>query len=114
MGLVAGEIFPARPSGDPKSLEGKKKKSCVSLTHGLRDPAEGLGGRPRWFALHRGFLPSSFFFSFLSSLVENQLLLGVNFFCAFFSFYVRCQLVSSGQKTQPFCHNRTEVILNKL
>jgi hypothetical protein len=76
MGLVGGEILPARPNGDPKSPEGKKKKKkpWVSQTHGRRDPAEGLGGQPGRSALHHGFLPSSFFFSFLSSLVENQLL----------------------------------------
>jgi hypothetical protein len=77
MRLVAGEILPARPNGDPKSPEGKKKKKkkpWVSQTHSQRDLAEGLDGRPGWSTLHRGFLPSSFFFSFLSSLVENQLL----------------------------------------
>jgi hypothetical protein len=52
----------------------------------------GINGRLGWSALHRGFflvgrgfllLPS---FSFLSSLVENQVLQGVNFFVHFFLF----------------------------
>ena len=35
----------------------------------------------------------------------------VEFFFVFFSLYLKCQLVSGGQKTYPFYHIRTEDIL---
>jgi hypothetical protein len=60
---------------DPRlEKQGKKKKQTVGLSAGkmarpLRDP----------------FLISSFFFLFSFFLVENLVLLGVEFFCAFFS-----------------------------
>ena len=86
----------ARPTAGKTN---KKNKQTVGLR---RDPArrDPLRDLP---------LPSSFFFLF--SFFFNQLLHGLNFFCAFFSLYVRCQLVSGEQNTQPFCHNRIEVIL---
>jgi hypothetical protein len=65
----------------------KKTKPWVSQTHVQRDPAVGLGGRPdpSWpwvwlWTVGLSFLSSSFFllpspsFSFLSSLVENQVM----------------------------------------
>jgi hypothetical protein len=112
MRLVAGEILSARPNGDLKSPEGKKKKKkkpWVSQTHSQRDLAKGLGGQPGWSTLHRGFLPSSFFLLLLFSFFFNRksAAVGCKFFflCIFFSLYVRCQLVSGRQKTYPFCHN---------
>jgi hypothetical protein len=43
-----------------------------------------------FFLAGRGFLPSSFFFLF-SFFFENQLLEGVNLFCAFF-FFLLCDV----------------------
>jgi hypothetical protein len=107
------EILPARPSGDSKSLEGKKKKNRGSARPN-GDPSSETQRRvlanPR--PTRSFLLPSSFLFFLFSFLLHRGSRAGGCriFFCIFFSLFVKCQHVSGGQKIPLFCPIRIEVI----
>ena len=90
---------PARPSG--RSRWSAKSRPAVGLAKGLLSLRRELYvvGLSSPLSLHLLF--------FL--LLHVIFLLG-----AIFSLYVRCQPVSSGQKTSPFCTSRIEVILYEI